>query len=851
MFLLFTGLINAVENMPILSTTCTNSTVYNPLTYSCESCPSDSVYNESTQKCDYNACENNMVRYGSVCMAENAFNRSRSTAAIRENDLLTFSNIKSTSGADSIQSFQYSEQIFNKITYYGAIANNAPYDVQAKEFLANMCTANHFKPDSSVCVLFNTGYNNTGISLYGYQDWIEGVPFLYYKDAKQSDVLEEDIFKTVFTDKRNISIQLARYTPDGDFLGFKELTTDFERCSIANQNAQLWRTFGSNLYNDCYINLYQELNRTSFEFYEPFIVDNTVDGEKVIRPLPILDLNYLSSNTQTVNRFGEEYHVLTRRFFLADNYTSDDYVQYLTNFTLVFQTNMNNKSQIYVPLIITDYVQVLKTELQARKPSFKPLTEEVYQPEYAFNVFYQMELSDFWTGVLIAIIVILFVFVVALIWRLITFCKRHNAEGLSLYIYLGSIAYILDYISNWFFLCVFLISAYFWFFYNLQFSSFYSLPYGRDFEYLIPFVWTSFTIKIVAVFLRLWQLTATDLFFIDWETPHSDDQKVSPWRRITVAKQWYYASTVRAYSIPFTVMMIVFIQNGFNVDLITQAIPDTTLIDVGMSPMILRVGWISFLFVILGFIQWIWCEFFYWHFSSDPFLNFVDLCSTSNISTMIIESPQHGYYVHGRCVHAHSDESMFRLTTNLAKEALGVASGRGLTTEDRSQVYEVFYETKFRRRFIEQFYTTMNMMGKKLFSITAKEIPHECIESFANLNKTFTKFFDMSQTNFRNEVQLDVPVSQFVFGLSPKTDEKSILNKAEEREFRKTMVYGAQWSLYILAIILFVGVDMHTQNSMIAAFVVFVVDFLFMTVYRLRTRAKVAKNALMDTDYLI
>ncbi|EAY23261.1 hypothetical protein TVAG_185680 [Trichomonas vaginalis G3] len=850
MFLIYTAFATAVGNMPILSTTCGEGKIYDPFNYSCEDCPSGSSYNSTTQTCEYSSCEDGYDRYESACIKTDTYERIYTTIANQETDLLTFTNPKTTDTSTTVLNLQYSDETFKKILYYGVIAKSSPYDVKAKEFFANLCTANHFKPDSAVCNLFRFGCNETGDSQYGYEYWRKGVPFLYY-NGTQSEIVDEDIFKSTYPPKRDISIQLARYSPDGDFLGFKELTIDFERCSIKNSNAQIWRSFGSNLYNDCYINLYEELNKTSQEFYEPFIVDNTVDGEQVIRPLPALDLNYASTTSQSLNRQDERYHVLTRRFFLAENYTSNDYIQYLTNFTLVFETRMRNKTYMYVPYVAVDYIQVLKSSLKERSPSFKPLTEEIYQPHYEFNVEYTMDLSDFWNGVLATIIVFLFLLVVALVWRLITFCKRHNAEGLSSYIMLGSFAYILDYISNWFFVCFFLISTYYWFFYKLQYSTFYSFPYSKEFPYLIPFVWTAFVVKFFAVLLRLWQITTTDLFFIDWETPHSDDKTVSSWRRITVAKEWLRVTLVHSYSIPFTLITIVFIQNGFNVDLISQAIPDTLLKDVGFSPMVLRVGWLTFLWVILGFVQWIWCEFFYWHFGSDPFLNVVDLCSTSNISTMVIESPQHGYYVHGRCVHAHADESMFRLTTNLAKEALGVASGRGLTPEDKSQVYEVFYEKSFRLKFIEVFYSVMNNTGSKLFKVNASEIPHACIDAFSELNKLFTRFFDMSQSEHRAEVQLEVPITQYVFGLSPKIEDRSILSKDDDREFRKTMIHGAQWSLYILAIILFVGVDMHTHNSMIAAFVVFIVDFLITFVFKMRARAKIAKNALIDTDYLM
>ena len=47
---------------------------------------------------------------------------------------------------------------------------------------------------------------------------------------------------------------------------------------------------------------------------------------------------------------------------------------------------------------------------------------------------------------------------------------------------------------------------------------------------------------------------------------------------------------------------------------------------------------------------------------------FIDLCSVSNVSVLILTSKLFGYYIHGRSVHGHADTNMREMNYNLHKE---------------------------------------------------------------------------------------------------------------------------------------------------------------------------------------
>jgi meckelin len=64
-------------------------------------------------------------------------------------------------------------------------------------------------------------------------------------------------------------------------------------------------------------------------------------------------------------------------------------------------------------------------------------------------------------------------------------------------------------------------------------------------------------------------------------------------------------------------------------------------------------------------------EFFNGYFFSLKFQDFMDLCSVSNISLLIMDQHFHGYYLHGQAPWVSSDLLMSELKANLDKEESG------------------------------------------------------------------------------------------------------------------------------------------------------------------------------------
>ena len=79
-------------------------------------------------------------------------------------------------------------------------------------------------------------------------------------------------------------------------------------------------------------------------------------------------------------------------------------------------------------------------------------------------------------------------------------------------------------------------------------------------------------------------------------------------------------------------------------------------------------------------------------FLSPPaYVDFVDLCSVTNISVIIFNEDLNGYYIHGKNPSGASDVSSEKLRLNLLGEAQGNATIRGICQAlPDAQTFEIF-----------------------------------------------------------------------------------------------------------------------------------------------------------------
>jgi meckelin len=102
---------------------------------------------------------------------------------------------------------------------------------------------------------------------------------------------------------------------------------------------------------------------------------------------------------------------------------------------------------------------------------------------------------------------------------------------------------------------------------------------------------------------------------------------------------------------------------------------------------------------VLALIQYLIYILFYQRFVEDKIINFIDLCSVTNISVFILMENQYGYYIHGRSPHGTADINMKEMLNNLERETNQTIGGRGLQPNSEDQIFIVRIDRSFRLQY--------------------------------------------------------------------------------------------------------------------------------------------------------
>ena len=102
---------------------------------------------------------------------------------------------------------------------------------------------------------------------------------------------------------------------------------------------------------------------------------------------------------------------------------------------------------------------------------------------------------------------------------------------------------------------------------------------------------------------------------------------------------------------------------------------------------------------LLALIQYLIYILFYQRFVEDRLINFIDLCSVSNISVFILTDNLYGYYIHGRSPHGTTDVNMREMILNLEREAKQMSGTRGLEAKSDEQTFIMRIDQTFRLQY--------------------------------------------------------------------------------------------------------------------------------------------------------
>ena len=172
------------------------------------------------------------------------------------------------------------------------------------------------------------------------------------------------------------------------------------------------------------------------------------------------------------------------------------------------------------------------------------------------------------------------------------------------------------------------------------------------------------------------------MFLVDWE-PAPDAAIVKPqqltkdnicvWRSVFVANEFNELQAQYRYIRPETTLLwFIFFMKALGWEELAQANPDMMTVPSALSPTnyVLKFFISAFLFLCIMAAQY-FVELLNAYFNSLKFQEFIDLCSVSNISVLIMDQYYHGYYIHGKAPWGRSDLVLRELKEKLDHEAEG------------------------------------------------------------------------------------------------------------------------------------------------------------------------------------
>jgi meckelin len=318
--------------------------------------------------------------------------------------------------------------------------------------------------------------------------------------------------------------------------------------------------------------------------------------------------------------------------------------------------------------------------------------------------------------------------------------------------------------ARWMFVLMFLGCFEQWFSFKMQ-SGVSLLPTANDIEPFRVMLSTGFIAKLISIAHVLWRQCQVDVFFIDWEKSHgrlvdlspdggeAGSQKdvmapVSYWRNIFITNEWSELQTSRMVNVELTLLGLVFLLRGLNLDNLATSNPDVEDLrgpeDGGSSiDPILHFFIGSFFIILLSGAQIAFRKIYYHPYVSNPLERFKDLMTCANISTIILADKFCGYYVGSNgAPHPHMDTDMAGITSNFKKEREGKTRPRGLFPsddggDDAIQSFVLFVTPKIRGLYEGQF-NTMAASRNRGMPGNGGETP--ALKAYDSLNKMFRKF---------------------------------------------------------------------------------------------------------------
>ncbi|XP_060756170.1 meckelin isoform X1 [Neoarius graeffei] len=771
---------------------------------------------------------------------------------------------------------------FSSFLYSSAAACLLFSNRTACQALGNMCVLNMHSSSTisnDACGLFNTIYRATAAQGNNQDNpyWRVNLPWLYYGEQPglASRVLQTDPLPVGFSFKgtnnnTNIKLLAAVYTAQGEFIRWESVgRRNLQLCQDTLTRLQAAYTFGTAYKQNCVLSVLDLLAAHSEPlFYDIFIEQQTAEGEKRLLAVPILNL-ILQLNGQFINQDSNmNSWYLTRRLMIVDTLSGREksltstprVIRVATNLQIRFQLVPNTqKGQVYPPLMIVSYSDIHITDLAKQTVAV------------SFSLEYKMDQNEARVKTDIALGVLGGVAVVYSLLKTASWKRRIASPLIDVQTVLKFLVFYAGDLANVFFFITVGTGLYWLIFYKAQQYVSVLLPLPAQEESFVIYVGCAFALKAVQFLHELWLQMSVDIFFIDWERPRSSKSSksvegcgegrtptptVSIWRTYFVANEWNEIQTIRKINPTFQIISVLFFLEVVSFSSLALRDPSSELQRSGEGYIpaysrILRYGVATAVWLCIGFIQIIIFSVFYERFVEDKIRQFVDLCSISNVSVLLLSLRCFGYYIHGRSVHGHADTNMEEMNANLKREAENLCGQRGLLPNSDIQTFQISITSRLRAQY-DRIFEPLGRRNGPSRLIDASANPFEQnTKAYHTMNRFLASVIDHAHREMDYIVK-DKLFFERIIGMEfIEPLDKSIFYNDDSHSFTEVLFYGNEATLLVFDTLFFCVVDLGSQNYILAAVLTYVQQLIFRLIRNVSGRRNLARKTLIDKRFLI
>ncbi|WKY12343.1 hypothetical protein Q1695_003711 [Nippostrongylus brasiliensis] len=692
-------------------------------------------------------------------------------------------------------------------------------------------------------------------------------PPLFFSGDSDAELNRENAItqRFMFSEGQNGRIQLllTRYALNGTFLGYVRAEKVLQPC--APSEVQQAFEFGRRYKLSCKEAISQMVGKRPPEFYEAFLKFFNDEGEPQLYPVAILNNLIRSTTGSYLNQMSRVSNawVLTRRFFLVEDVSlsmsNQTRIRYASDVELRVELQTTRDGLIFPPFLTVAYSEsdCNHSAVVQRKLSVTyDIDPARHDRELEITMAVLGPLSVLWATVK------------AYSWGR----RSGKASLLDATTVLQFILYECAALGDVFFVVLTAMSCWITFAYKTQSAPFYSIL-DQDQEWtLMAYLIVTLCLKFISLMHAILGMILQETFFIDWERPQciedthlprpisrdvSKDRKEIPvvvWRTYFVANEWAELRCVRATSVGLQLLVVLMLLQAFN--FMRFAIVEPGFAEGSISSettVMTRLAVVIFFYLVVGFSMWAIEVAIVERMITDPFHNFIDLCSIANISVLALCHPLHGYYIHGRSAHGRADTGMAEMNEFLQKERDDMCGFRGLEPTSHLQTFTVNLPMSFRSRYDEIMNSMRNSPQGRLSGIdqtTAKMTA--TVRAHEQMNTLIREFIDHSTADMDYMIR-DRSFAEALLDteLTDTTQTGNFLRDPSEVAFSNCFIYGREWAHFSFEATLFVVLFLLLNSLSLAAAIVFCISHGITAITALLCKNHLVKSSLVDHRFLI